>query len=39
MLPSPPPRDSELRMANRNNHYEAAFEAYLRDRRVPYMCP
>ena len=24
-------------MANRNNHYEAAFEAYLRDRRVPYV--
>src|SRR5262245_5257124 len=25
------------RMANRENHYEAAFEAYLRDRRVPYV--
>jgi len=24
-------------MANRENHYEAAFEAYLRDRRVPYV--
>ncbi len=24
-------------MANRDNHYEAAFEAYLRDRRVPYV--
>lgn len=24
-------------MANRNNHYEAAFEAFLRDRRVPYV--
>jgi hypothetical protein len=24
-------------MANRDNHYEAAFEAYLRDRRLPYV--
>ena len=24
-------------MANRDNHYEAAFEAFLRDRRVPYV--
>jgi hypothetical protein len=24
-------------MANRDNHYEAAFEAYLRDRGVPYV--
>ncbi|MEX0679386.1 MAG: HYExAFE family protein [Pirellulales bacterium] len=24
-------------MANRDNHYEAAFEAWLRDRRVPYV--
>lgn len=24
-------------MANRKNHYEAAFEAYLRDRKVPYV--
>lgn len=24
-------------MANRDNHYEAAFEAYLRHRRVPYV--
>jgi hypothetical protein len=24
-------------MANRDNHYEAAFEAYLRERRVPYI--
>ncbi len=24
-------------MVKRNNHYEAAFEAYLRDRRVPYV--
>src|SRR5688572_2898382 len=26
-----------LPMANRDNHYEAAFEAYLRDRRLPYV--
>ena len=24
-------------MANRDNHYEAAFEAYLRSRGVPYI--
>jgi hypothetical protein len=24
-------------MANRDNHYEAAFEAFLRDRRIPYV--
>ena len=24
-------------MANRDNHYEAAFEAFLRARRVPYV--
>jgi hypothetical protein len=24
-------------MANRHNHYEAAFEAYLRERKVPYV--
>lgn len=24
-------------MANRDNHYEAAFEAYLRERRLPYI--
>ena len=24
-------------MAKRDNHYEAAFEAYLRDRRLPYV--
>jgi hypothetical protein len=24
-------------MANRENHYEAAFEAYLRERRIPYV--
>lgn len=24
-------------MANRNNHYEAAFEAYLRDSQIPYV--
>ena len=24
-------------MVNRDNHYEAAFEAYLRDRHVPYV--
>jgi len=24
-------------MANRDNHYEAAFEAYLRNRAVPYV--
>lgn len=24
-------------MANRDNHYEAAFEAFLRDRRLPYV--
>ena len=26
-----------LLMANRDNHYEAAFEAYLRERRLPYI--
>lgn len=26
-----------LQMANRDNHYEAAFEAYLRSRRLPYV--
>lgn len=25
-------------MANRGNHYEAAFEAFLRERRLPYVC-
>ncbi|HEX3726437.1 MAG TPA: HYExAFE family protein, partial [Pirellulales bacterium] len=24
-------------MANRDNHYEAAFEAYLRQRKIPYV--
>lgn len=24
-------------MANRNNHYEAAFEAYLREKQIPYV--
>lgn len=24
-------------MANRDNHYEAAFEGYLRDRQLPYV--
>ncbi len=26
-----------LAMANRENHYEAAFEVYLRERRIPYV--
>jgi hypothetical protein len=29
--------DSQLAMANRDNHYEAAFEAYLRHRQLPYV--
>jgi hypothetical protein len=32
-----PPEPEDRDMANRENHYEAAFEAYLRQRRIPYV--